>query len=150
MIALLQRVSEASVTIDGATIGAIEKGLLILLGVFQHDDVKDAEFLARKSTELRIFSDEDNKMNFSLKDIGGSVMVVSQFTLCGDIRNGRRPSFIHAAKPEKGKELYEFFIKKLLEKEILVQSGRFGAMMNVTLTNDGPVTFILDSKELPR
>tara|TARA_Y100000296_G_scaffold73308_1_gene90656 strand:+ start:156 stop:608 length:453 start_codon:yes stop_codon:yes gene_type:complete len=148
MIALLQRVSQASVIIDGTTTGTIDKGLLILLGVFQNDDVTDAEYLVRKSTVMRIFGDEDNKMNFSLKDIGGAALVVSQFTLCGNTRKGRRPSFIQAAKPEKGKELYEVFIRKLQEKEILVQSGRFGAMMNVTLTNDGPVTFILDSKEL--
>ena len=148
MIALLQRVSQASVIIDGTTTGTIDKGLLILLGVFQNDDVTDAEYLVRKSTEMRIFGDEDNKMNFSLKDIGGAALVVSQFTLCGNTRKGRRPSFIQAAKPEKGKELYEVFIRKLQEKEILVQSGRFGAMMNVTLTNDGPVTFILDSKKL--
>jgi len=148
MIALLQRVSQASVIIDGTTTGTIDKGLLILLGVFQNDDVTDAEYLVRKSTEMRIFGDEDNKMNFSLKDIGGAALVVSQFTLCGNTRKGRRPSFIQAAKPEKGKELYEVFIRKLQEKEILVQSGRFGAMMNGTLTNDGPVTFILDSREL--
>jgi len=148
MIALLQRVSEASVVIDGTAVGAINKGLLILIGVFQNDDESDAQYLARKSAELRIFGDEEDKMNLSLKDINGDALVVSQFTLCGDVRKGRRPSFTHAASPEKGEQLYDYFMKQLQEIGIPVQSGQFGAMMDVNLTNDGPVTFVLDSKEL--
>lgn len=148
MIALLQRVSEASVVIDGTAVGAINKGLLILIGVFQNDDESDAQYLARKSAELRIFGDEEDKMNLSLKDINGAALVVSQFTLCGDVRKGRRPSFTHAASPEKGEQLYDYFMKQLQENGIPVQSGQFGAMMDVNLTNDGPVTFVLDSKEL--
>ncbi len=148
MIALLQRVSEASVVIDGTAVGAINKGLLILIGVFQNDDESDAQYLARKSAELRIFGDEEDKMNLSLKDISGAALVVSQFTLCGDVRKGRRPSFTHAASPEKGEQLYDYFMKQLQENGISVQSGQFGAMMDVNLTNDGPVTFVLDSKEL--
>lgn len=148
MIALLQRVSEASVVIDGTAVGAINNGLLILIGVFQNDDESDAQYLARKSAELRIFGDEEDKMNLSLKDINGDALVVSQFTLCGDVRKGRRPSFTHAASPEKGEQLYDYFMKQLQENGIPVQSGQFGAMMDVNLTNDGPVTFVLDSKEL--
>lgn len=147
MIALLQRVSEASVTIKGVTVGSIKNGLLILLGVFQNDDTSDADYLARKSVELRIFSDDENKMNLSLQDIGGTALVVSQFTLCADIRKGRRPSFTHAAAPEKGEKLYNYFMKQIQNRGIPVESGQFGAMMNVQLINDGPVTFVLDSRD---
>ena len=145
MIALLQRVSEARVLVEGKITGQIKHGLLIFLGVFQSDNEEDGEFLARKISNFRIFNDRAGKMNLSVKDVEGSSLVVSQFTLCADWLKGRRPSFITAASPEKGKALYNRFIRQLAREEIPVQTGIFGAMMEVKLTNDGPVTFVLDS-----
>ena len=146
MIAVIQRSLNASVTVDGQIIGKIDHGLLVLLGVFQDDEKEDADFLVSKIIHLRIFSDADGKMNLSLKDTGGSLLVVSQFTLCGDWRKGRRPSFIRAAKPVKGEALYDYFIERVRTEFVPVATGRFGAMMDVELINDGPVTFVLDSR----
>ena len=146
MIAVIQRVSKGDVTIHGEVKSAIQNGLVVLIGVMQDDTEEDVSFLAEKISGFRIFNDEDDKMNLSIKDIKGSILVISQFTLCGDWKKGRRPSFIHAAPPEKGEHLYERFIYQLSKKEIPVESGEFGAMMSVSLTNEGPVTFVLDSK----
>ncbi len=146
MIAVIQRVSESKVQVNGKTIGEIGQGLLILLGVFDGDVETDGQFLADKIANLRIFNDEKDKMNLSLKDVGGSALVVSQFTLCGDWRKGRRPSYIHAAAPDEGERLYEKFMEQLQNHGQPVESGKFGAMMDVHLINDGPVTFVLDSQ----
>ena len=146
MIAVLQRVSRAGVTVDGRGTGSITNGLVILLGVHKTDTETDVKFLVEKSANLRIFSDSVGKMNLSLLDTGGSALVISQFTLVGDWRKGRRPSFIGAAPPEQGERLYEQFIAGLQGRGVAVQTGVFGAMMEVELVNDGPVTFVLDSK----
>ena len=141
---VLQRVKRASVTIDNKIVGQIEKGILLLVGVHRDDTPDKAEFLASKCAGLRIFTDSEDKMNLSLKEINGAALVISQFTLFGDSSKGRRPSFIEAAPPAKGNELYLYFID-LLKKEIpLVQTGIFGADMDVELINDGPVTLILE------
>jgi len=147
MIAVIQRVHRANVTIDGRTSGCIDAGLVILLGVASGDTKPDADFLVDKISGLRIFSDDKGKMNISIKDMGGSALVVSQFTLCGDWRKGRRPSFTKAAKPDEGEELYEYFCKVLKAMGVPVETGEFGAMMDVSLINNGPVTFVLDSKQ---
>lgn len=147
MIAVLQRVSRAQVTVDGSVVGEIAHGLVIFLGVMDTDDEKDGEFLAEKIAGFRIFNDEQGKMNLSIRDVDGQALVISQFTLCGDWRKGRRPSFVHAAPPEKGNELYQNFMRRLEDKGVPVASGEFGAMMEVDLVNDGPVTFVLDSRE---
>ena len=144
MRAVVQRVSESSVTIKGEVAGKIGPGLTVLLGVTHEDTEKAADDLVDKIINLRIFSDEAGKMNRSLLDTGGEMLVVSQFTLYGDCRKGRRPSFIQAAGPEKGNALYEYFVKKVKEKGVKTATGRFGAMMDVALINDGPVTLILE------
>ena len=144
---VIQRVRSASVSIDGKVTGKISAGLMILVGVAETDTRDDAEFAANKSANLRIFEDDEGKMNRSLLEIGGAVLAISQFTLLGDTRKGRRPSFINAAHPEKGNELYEYFIRKLKEMDITVETGVFGAMMDVQLINTGPVTIILDTEE---
>ena len=146
MIALLQRVSKAEVTINDKTTGDIGLGLLIFLGVFQKDSREDIKFLTNKIVNLRIFNDGNGKMNKSILDITGAVLVVSQFTLCADTKKGRRPSFIKAARPGLGEELYKIFIQALKERGLSVATGIFGAMMEVHLVNDGPATFVLDSK----
>jgi len=146
MRAVVQRVKASSVTVDDEPVGKIGKGLLVLLGVAQADQTADADFLSEKIVNLRIFEDEQGKMNRSLIDIGGEMLVVSQFTLLGDCRKGRRPSFIDAAGPEKANELYEYFAVKVRKKGVPVATGRFRAMMDVALINDGPVTLILESK----
>ena len=146
MKAVVQRVSESSVTIDNEVVGKIGAGLMILLGVAVEDTGKEADTLAEKIINLRIFSDENGKMNLSLLDVGGEMLVVSQFTLFGDCRKGRRPSFIAAAGPEKANTLYEYFVDCMRQKGITVATGRFGAMMDVSLVNDGPVTLILECK----
>lgn len=147
MIAVLQRVTEGSVHVDGEQISEIGHGLVILLGVLDVDDVKDSSFLVEKISGFRIFNDDKGKMNLSIKDVSGEILVISQFTLCGDWLKGRRPSFIRAASPQKGNALYLDFINKLRENNIHVRTGEFGAAMNVRLVNDGPVTFVLDSKK---
>ncbi|MFQ6677331.1 MAG: D-aminoacyl-tRNA deacylase [Fidelibacterota bacterium] len=147
MIAVLQRVTSGSVIVNHQTIGEINHGLVILLGIMIDDKEQDSQFLTDKISVLRIFNDENDKMNLSIKDVNGSALVISQFTLCADTRKGRRPSFIQAAPPEKGEALYEDFMKRLESKNIPVQCGKFGAMMNVKIDNDGPVTIVLNSKE---
>jgi D-tyrosyl-tRNA(Tyr) deacylase len=146
MRAVLQRVSRAAVTIGGETAGAIERGLLVLLGVAVADTADDARRLADKVAGLRVFNDEAGKMNRSVADVGGGVLVVSQFTLYGDCRKGRRPSFIAAAPPEVAVPLYEAFVDALRALGLPTATGRFGAMMQVELVNDGPVTLIVDSR----
>ncbi|NQT69288.1 MAG: D-tyrosyl-tRNA(Tyr) deacylase [Desulfobacteraceae bacterium] len=146
MRAVIQRVKSSSVTVGDETVGKIGSGLLVLLGVAEPDQSADADFLAKKIVNLRIFEDEQGKMNRSLIDIGGEMLVVSQFTLLGDCRKGRRPSFIDAAGPDKANELYEYFVAQLRKTGVHVATGRFGAMMEVSLINDGPVTLILESK----
>jgi D-tyrosyl-tRNA(Tyr) deacylase len=147
MISVIQRCSWGKVTVADKVVGEIENGLVILLGVQKDDTEKDADFLVNKISGLRIFADENDKMNLSIKDVSGSALVISQFTLCGDTIKGRRPSFIHAAPPEEGNRLYEYFMSELEKEGVPVQSGEFGAMMAVELVNDGPVTFVLNSKD---
>ncbi len=144
MRAVLQRVSRASVVIDGETVGSIGGGLLVLLGVAPADTAAEAQWLAEKVAGLRVFNDEAGKMNRDVADVGGALLVVSQFTLYGNCRKGRRPSFIGSASPEIAIPLYEAFINALRGLGLPVQTGRFGAMMQVELVNDGPVTLILD------
>jgi D-tyrosyl-tRNA(Tyr) deacylase len=146
MRAVVQRVSESSVKVSGKIIGKIGPGLLVLLGVATGDTAGDADFLSDKIVNLRIFDDQEGKMNRSLIETGGEMLVVSQFTLLGDCRKGRRPSFANAAEPDKAKALYEHFIKRTREKSVSVKTGEFRAMMAVSLTNDGPVTLILESR----
>ncbi|HKJ69688.1 MAG TPA: D-aminoacyl-tRNA deacylase [bacterium] len=146
MIAVLQRARDARVDIDGTASGTIDFGLVILLGVFEDDTEQDADYLADKTANLRIFNDDDEKMNLSVQDVDGEALVISQFTLCADTRKGRRPSYIRAANPDKATELYEYFIGRLQKTGLPVHSGEFGAMMDVHLVNEGPVTIILDSK----
>ncbi len=146
MRAVLQRVSRAKVTVAGEVVGEIGRGLLVLLGVEQGDIEAEAQQLADKTIQLRIFDDADGKMNLALTDIGGAVLVVSQFTLLGDCRKGRRPSFIAAAPPEIAERLYETFVAAVGVQGIPVATGRFRAMMEVELVNDGPVTLLLESK----
>ncbi|MBV7505945.1 D-tyrosyl-tRNA(Tyr) deacylase [Bacillus sp. sid0103] len=146
MRVVVQRSKSASVTVAGEVTGQITKGLVLLVGVTHNDKVEDAAYLADKIVNLRIFEDEDGKMNLSLLDVGGEILSVSQFTLYGDCRKGRRPNFMDAARPEQAVELYEVFNNLLREKGIRVETGRFGAMMDVELINDGPVTLILESK----
>jgi D-tyrosyl-tRNA(Tyr) deacylase len=145
---IVQRVNLASVAVGGKVVGKIEAGLFVLLGVKEGDSEKDAELLADKLSKLRVMSDSDNKMNLSVKDVMASVLVVSQFTLYADTTGGNRPSFIKAAKPDKAKRLYEFFVQKLKEKRIKVETGSFGEYMKINAVLDGPVTIILDSEEL--
>jgi D-aminoacyl-tRNA deacylase len=143
---VVQRSKEAKVTVDGKITGSITSGFVVLVGVTHEDGEKDAEFLAEKVANLRVFEDEAGKMNLSLLDVGGEILSVSQFTLYGDCRKGRRPNFMDAAKPEHAVTLYEAFNTFLREKGLKVETGVFGAMMDVSLTNDGPVTLIIDSK----
>ena len=145
MKAVIQRVKESSVSVNGTIVAQIGQGLLVFLGVDRDDNFSDAEYLARKIPDLRIFEDTDGKMNRSLIDIEGELLIVSQFTLLGDCRKGRRPSFIQSATLEKAHELYLYFIDLLRRKNIKTQSGKFQAMMDVFLINDGPVTLILES-----
>ena len=146
MRAVIQRVKESSVSVNNRNIGKIGKGLLVLLGVAESDRPGDADYLSEKIINLRIFEDENGKMNRSLIETGGEMLVVSQFTLLGDCKKGRRPSFVNAAGPEKANELYEYFVKKVRNKGISVETGQFRAMMDVSLINDGPVTLIVESK----
>lgn len=141
---VIQRAKQASVTVENNVVGKIEKGFVVLLGVGPEDTIKEAEYLVQKLVKLRVFTDENDKMNLSIKDIEGELLIISQFTLYADCSQGNRPSFINAAKPEKAKELYEYFIEKCREQEIKVETGVFGAYMQVSLINDGPVTIILE------
>ena len=145
MRAVVQRVRQSTVKTDNEIVGQIGSGLLVLLGVAKGDTAKDADYLANKIINLRIFEDEDRKMNRSLLETGGELLAVSQFTLLADCRKGRRPSFIEAAEPEKATDLYETFVNMVRAKGVAVQTGRFGAMMEVALINDGPVTIIIES-----
>ncbi|MED4779193.1 D-aminoacyl-tRNA deacylase [Brevibacillus choshinensis] len=145
MRVVVQRTREASVTVAGEVVGQIEHGLMLLVGITHEDGEKEVEFVADKIANLRIFEDDEGKMNHSVLETGGQILSVSQFTLYGDCRKGRRPNFMAAARPERAEPLYELFNKKLREKGLQVETGRFGAMMDVRLLNDGPVTLIVES-----
>lgn len=147
MRAVVQRVSESSVTVDGTVTGAIKQGLMVLLGVEEEDTERDAGYIADKVAGLRIFEDADEKMNLSVKDVGGQILAVSQFTLMGDARKGKRPSFTKAAGPEEANRLYRTFIELVKKQGIHVEEGIFQADMLVKIHNDGPVTILLDSKK---
>lgn len=147
MRAVVQKVSQSKVTVDGEITGEIGQGLMVLLGVTHEDTEADAKYMAEKIANLRIFEDDDEKLNLSVKDIGGAVLSVSQFTLYGDCRRGRRPSFTDAARPEQANALYEIFNAYLREEGVPVETGRFQTHMMVELTNDGPVTMLLDSSK---
>ena len=146
MILVLQRVKDSKVVVDGTTVGAIGRGVMILLGIEKGDGRDEIEYCARKTVELRIFPDDEDKMNLSLQDINGEALVVSQFTLAGKVAKGRRPSFDNAMPGDEAETLYEEFVKELEKHGIKTASGTFAAMMDVHLVNDGPVTFIIESK----
>ena len=148
MRAVIQRVSEASVKVEGEVISEIKTGLLVLLGVEEGDEESDLDYIARKTGGLRVFEDEQGLMNRSVKDVQGEILVVSQFTLLGDVRRGKRPSFTSAAKPEEANRLYEEFCRRLQNDGIEVGKGQFQADMKVALVNDGPVTILLDSRKI--
>ncbi len=147
MRCVVQRVSSAAVTVNGQTVGQISKGLMVLVGVAQGDGEKDIQYMADKVPNLRIFEDEQGKMNLSLLDAGGSILAVSQFTLLGDARGGRRPSFIEAARPDFANPMYEELVRRWRETGLFVETGVFQAEMAVSLVNDGPVTILLDSRK---
>ena len=144
MRVVLQRAKQASVTVAGETVGAISHGYVLLVGVTHEDSEEEADWLADKIAGLRLFEDEEGKMNRGLKDVGGSILSVSQFTLYADAKKGRRPSFVEAARPEQAEPLWEYFNERLRSHGLTVETGRFGAMMDVQLINDGPVTIILE------
>ena len=148
MRAVVQRVKEADVSVDNQITGSINKGLMVLLGVEEGDTEADAVYMADKITGLRVFEDEEGKMNLSVKDVGGDVLAVSQFTLLGDVRKGKRPSFSKAARPDEANRLYRHFIDLVEERDVKTQEGIFQAEMLVRIYNDGPVTILLDSKKL--
>lgn len=148
MRAVVQRVNSASVKSDNEVIGSIKKGILVYLGVGKLDQSSDVEYLVNKILGLRIFEDTSEKMNLSITEIGGEILVISQFTLYGDVRKGKRPSFTDSADPTIGKEYYNFFIEKIKKTGIKIETGKFGAHMEVDYINDGPVTILLDSKKL--
>ena len=148
MRAVVQRVTDARVEVAGEVVGEIGAGFLVLLGVARDDANTDADYLAEKIVNLRIFNDDDGKMNRALLETGGAMLVVSQFTLFGDVRRGRRPSYSDAAEPEKANQLYEYFVERVRSFGVRVETGLFQAMMKVSLTNDGPVTILLDSRKL--
>lgn len=145
---VLQRVSEASVTIEGEVVGAIDRGFVVLVGVGRGDTKEIVERLVEKTLQLRVFADGDGKMNLSVKDVSGSLLLISQFTLYADCRKGRRPAFTDAAPPAEAKMLYEYFVERCRESGVVVQTGVFAADMKVSLVNDGPVTILLDSEAL--
>ncbi|GAB3802134.1 D-aminoacyl-tRNA deacylase [Virgibacillus kimchii] len=147
MKAVIQRAKNASVSVHGEKVGEIDYGLVVLLGVTHEDTLEDAKYLVNKIIHLRIFEDEDHKMNRSLLDVGGSILSISQFTLYGDTRKGRRPSFTRASKPDEALNHYKQFNQLIKDEGIPVETGKFGEMMDVQLTNDGPVTLIIDSKD---
>lgn len=146
MKVVIQRVSEAEVIVEKKIVGKISKGFLLLIGIEEEDEEKDADWLIQKIVNLRIFNDEDGKLNLSISDIKGEILCVSQFTLIADYKKGNRPSFIKAAKPEKAIPLFEYFKTELAKSELKCESGVFGADMKVNLINDGPVTIVMDSK----
>ena len=146
MVAVIQRCSKSSVKVDNEIIARIESGLIVLLGVCSDDSIKDVDYIANKIVSLRIFNDQKGKMNLSINDTSRSVIIVSQFTLCANIKKGSRPSFLNAAPPKIGEELYKHLISSLTKSGLNVQTGKFGAMMDVQLVNNGPATFIIDSK----
>lgn len=147
MKVILQRVSQASVLVDDKVIGAIKKGYLLLVGVGKDDTEADCDYLARKVSQMRLFEDDEGKTNLDLEAVNGSILSISQFTLLANTKKGNRPSFIHAASPELGEKLYEYFNDSLINKGHVVEKGEFGALMQVSLINDGPATIILDSKD---
>lgn len=146
MKVVLQRSGNASVTVDGEVTGSIRKGYVLLVGITHDDTEQDAEYIAKKVAGLRLWEDEEGKMNRSIDEVDGEILSVSQFTLYGDVRKGRRPSFIEAARPEKAEPIWKHFNKALREQGLKVETGVFGAMMDVSLVNDGPVTIIIESK----
>jgi len=148
MRAVVQRVSRASVKVGGETVGQIEKGLLVLLGVARDDTEGDADYVADKIVAMRVFEDAEEKMNLAVTEIGGAILAVSQFTLYGDMRRGRRPSFDAAARPEQARRLYDYFVEKIRAVAVRCETGKFQAMMEVELVNDGPVTILIDSKKI--
>lgn len=148
MRAVIQRVLESSVRVDGQVVGEIGKGIMVLLGVEEGDTEKEAQYIADKIIGLRIFEDEEGKMNHSLQEVGGELLAISQFTLLGDARKGRRPSYSNAARPEEANRLYEFFVEKVKATGTKVEKGVFQADMKVALINDGPVTILLDSQKV--
>ena len=143
---VLQRVSEASVKVDNKIVGKIVQGLMLLIGIDENDEKSDADWLVKKITDVRVFSDTDGKMNHSVKDINGEILCISQFTLISDYKKGNRPSYIKAAKPDKAIPLFEYFKDELKKSGLKIESGIFGADMKVSLINDGPVTLVFDSK----
>ena len=147
MIAVIQRVAEASVKVNQKTLGAIGKGLVIFIGIEMEDTESESCYLAKKISELRIFPDHEKSMNRSVMDVAGKVLIVSQFTLCGNTRKGRRPSFTSSADPKEGKRLYIHFVNEMKKRGIECATGQFGAMMAVSLVNDGPVTFVVESRK---
>ncbi|GIO27649.1 D-aminoacyl-tRNA deacylase [Ornithinibacillus bavariensis] len=147
MKAVIQRARDAKVTVNQEIVGQIENGFVVLLGVTHEDTIEDAKYLVNKIVNLRVFEDENEKMNLSLKDVDGEILSISQFTLYGDTRKGRRPNFMQAAKPDQANTLYEQFNQLIADEGITIETGSFGAMMDVQLTNVGPVTLIIDSKE---
>ena len=148
MRAVVQRVNKAVVTVEGSVVGAIGPGLLVLLGVSRGDTVSSADYMVEKLLGLRIFDDDGGRMNRGVREVGGAVLVVSQFTLFGDVRRGKRPSFDDAARPEQARSLYEYVVEKIREQGIECSTGEFQAMMHVSLVNDGPVTILVDSEKV--
>ncbi|GAA4424103.1 D-aminoacyl-tRNA deacylase [Bremerella cremea] len=148
MRGVVQRVSEAHVKVDGNIVGQIERGLMVLLGVAEGDTEADLKYLVEKTIHLRIFEDDEGKMNRSVIDIGGSILAISQFTLLGDARKGRRPSFITAARPEEANQMYQDYVRRIRDQGVPVETGIFQADMKVSLVNDGPVTLLLDSSKI--
>lgn len=146
MKVVIQRVKEANVKVEGNVVGEISEGLMLLIGIDENDENDDADWLVKKIVDLRIFSDEDGKMNLSVKDISGEILCISQFTLLSDYKKGNRPSYIKAAKPDKAIPMFEYFKEEIKKSGLKIESGIFGADMKVSLLNDGPVTLVLDSK----
>ncbi|MBI88821.1 MAG: D-tyrosyl-tRNA(Tyr) deacylase [Candidatus Marinimicrobia bacterium] len=146
MIAVIQRTLGAKVKVNSKIISKIEQGMVVLLGIQKGDTINDAHYVAKKISSLRIFNDEHNKMNRSIKEVNGSALVISQFTLCANIKKGNRPSFIHAEDSKPSRDLYDYFIEVIIRNGVTVKTGEFGAMMDVELVNNGPSTFIVESK----
>ncbi len=150
MVAVLQRVSQGRVRVNKEIVGEIGRGLVILLGIFKSDTVQETDKLADKTVNLRIFNDKEDKMNLSLKEVGGEALVISQFTLCADYKKGRRPNYLMAAAPKKAEQLYLKYVEQIFNAGIKVETGEFGAMMDVDIVNNGPVTITLDTELLSK